>query len=52
MIVCCKEHVELALEVIVDEYETAPEMKELTEAEKLSTICEYCKNNAIYMVSN
>lgn len=52
MINCCKEHVELALDVMVDEYEVAPVLKELTDEEKLSTTCEYCKNNAIYVVGN
>ncbi|WP_069202973.1 CxxH/CxxC protein [Bacillus testis] len=52
MIYCCKEHVELALDVVVDEYETAPVMMELTEEQKLSTSCEYCSEQAIYMVGN
>lgn len=52
MIYCCKEHVELALDVVVDEYETAPIMKELSLEEKLSTPCEYCKEQAVYIVAN
>ncbi|WP_433745954.1 CxxH/CxxC protein [Falsibacillus pallidus] len=52
MIYCCKEHVELALDVIVDEYETAPVMKELSEEEQLSTTCEYCENTPVYLVAN
>ncbi|RLQ93994.1 CxxH/CxxC protein [Falsibacillus albus] len=52
MIYCCKEHVEIALDTIVDEYETAPVMKELSEEEKLSTGCEYCENKAAYLVAN
>lgn len=52
MIYCCKEHVELALDVVVDEYEVAPVLKELSEEEKLSTACEYCSEQAIYMVAN
>lgn len=52
MIKCCKEHVELALDVYVDEYELAPEMKELSGDEKLSTTCEFCQNLAIYVVGN
>lgn len=52
MIYCCLEHVELALDVIVDEYEVAPKMKELSEEERLSTGCEYCQNEAVYVVGN
>ncbi|MBA4538298.1 CxxH/CxxC protein [Bacillus aquiflavi] len=52
MIYCCEEHIELALDIIVDEYETAPKMTKLSEEEKLSTGCEYCKNQAIYLVGN
>ncbi|RDI40902.1 CxxH/CxxC protein [Falsibacillus pallidus] len=52
MIYCCKEHVELALDVIVDEYETAPVMKVLSEEEQLSTTCEYCENKPVYLVAN
>ncbi|WP_081707828.1 CxxH/CxxC protein [Bacillus massiliigorillae] len=52
MINCCKEHVELALDVMVDEHEVAPVLTELTEEEKLSTTCEYCNNKAIYVVGN
>ena len=52
MIYCCKEHVELALDVIVDEHETAPVLKEIPEEEKLSTTCEYCGKPAIYIVAN
>lgn len=49
---CCLEHVELALDVVVDEFEVAPFLKELSEAEKLSTICDFCKNKAAYVVGN
>lgn len=52
MIYCCKEHAELALDVIVDEYEVAPYIRELTADQKLSTTCEYCKNQALYVVGN
>ena len=52
-IYCCEEHVELALDVAVDETEHFPVLEKVeNETEKLSTECEYCKNNAIYMVSN
>ncbi|MGM9924715.1 MAG: CxxH/CxxC protein [Bacillus sp. (in: firmicutes)] len=52
MIYCCKEHVELALDVVVDEHEVAPVLRELTEEEKLSTGCEYCNEQAVYVVAN
>ena len=52
MIYCCKEHVELALDVFVDENEIAPVLKELTDEEELSTICEYCEKQAVYIVAN
>lgn len=52
MINCCIEHVELALDVVVDEYEVAPVLRELSEEEKLSTGCEYCNEKAVYVVGN
>ena len=52
MINCCIEHIELALDILVDEYEVAPIMNELPEDKKLSTTCEFCQNPAIYVVGN
>jgi CxxH/CxxC protein (TIGR04129 family) len=53
MIYCCTEHVELAMDVIVDEYEVAPNLKMIEgNNEKLSTTCEYCGNKPMYIVSN
>ncbi|EDL65394.1 hypothetical protein BSG1_10991 [Bacillus sp. SG-1] len=52
MIYCCKEHVELAMDVIVDEYEVAPKLEQLTDNQELSTTCEYCNNQAEYLVAN
>ncbi len=52
MIYCCEEHVELALDVVVDEYEVAPVLKELSAEDKLSTRCEYCDKQAAYIVGN
>ncbi len=52
MIYCCKEHVELALDIIVDEHETAPKLEELETASELPTPCEFCKNVAEYVVGN
>ncbi|HLU22138.1 MAG TPA: CxxH/CxxC protein [Bacillaceae bacterium] len=52
MIYCCLEHVELALDIIVDEYETAPILQEIESEGKLSTTCEYCNKTATYIVGN
>lgn len=52
MIYCCKEHVELALDVIVDEYGEPPVLELIKRKEELSTTCEYCQNNAAYIVAN
>ncbi|MBM7648167.1 CxxH/CxxC protein (TIGR04129 family) [Bacillus ectoiniformans] len=52
MIYCCQEHVELALDVVVDEFETFPKIDQLSEEKKLSTNCEYCQNRAEYVVAN
>lgn len=51
MIKCCEEHIELAIDVIVDEYEVAPIIEKIA-ANELSTTCEYCQNSAVYVVSN
>lgn len=52
MIYCCAEHVDIAIDTIVNEHETFPILEQVSEEEKLSTACEYCKNTAIYMVAN
>ena len=52
MIYCCKEHVELALDIIVDEHETAPTLEQIEEELNLSTGCEYCESTASYIVGN
>ncbi|KKB37437.1 CxxH/CxxC protein [Bacillus thermotolerans] len=49
MIHCCQEHVELALDIVVDEYETAPKIEKL---ESEQATCEYCQNKAEYVVAN
>ncbi|OLN22303.1 CxxH/CxxC protein [Domibacillus antri] len=45
---CCLEHVELALDIAVDEQETAPVLEKTNEADS----CEFCENQAIYVVGN
>ncbi|MFO1442258.1 CxxH/CxxC protein [Bacillus sp. Bva_UNVM-123] len=52
MIYSCEEHIDIAIDTIVDEYETFPQLTKVTEEEKLSTTCEYCQNQAIYIVAN
>jgi CxxH/CxxC protein (TIGR04129 family) len=52
MIYCCKEHVEMALDTVVVEHETAPVLLEVAMEKQLSTCCEYCRNTAVYMVGN
>lgn len=51
MIYCCEEHVDLAIDTIVDEFETFPVLNKV-ESEKLSTACEYCQSSAVYVVAN
>ncbi|MGG3448858.1 MULTISPECIES: CxxH/CxxC protein [Bacillaceae] len=45
---CCLEHAELALDIAVDEYETAPKIEKVEE----TISCEFCKNQAMYVVGN
>jgi CxxH/CxxC protein (TIGR04129 family) len=52
MIYCCEEHVEWALDVIVDEFETFPKLEKAEEGKELPTTCEYCKKQAEYIVGN
>ncbi|WP_410489319.1 CxxH/CxxC protein [Bacillus sp. DTU_2020_1000418_1_SI_GHA_SEK_038] len=52
IIYSCDEHVDIAIDTIVDEYETFPMLMKISDDEKLSTPCEYCRNQAIYLVAN
>ncbi|TYS45618.1 CxxH/CxxC protein [Bacillus infantis] len=51
MIYCCEEHIDIAIDTVVDEYETFPVMNKIEDSQ-LSTTCEYCRNKAVYMVAN
>lgn len=51
MIYCCEEHVDIALDTIVDDFETFPVLTKI-DVDNLSTNCEYCQNRATYMVAN
>ncbi|MFS8651692.1 MAG: CxxH/CxxC protein [Caldibacillus sp.] len=49
---CCAEHVEFALEEMINTYLTPPQLLPLEE-EKLSTsACGYCGKPAVYIVAN
>jgi CxxH/CxxC protein (TIGR04129 family) len=50
MIFSCEDHVELALDVAVDESGSFPELNKVEN--KLSTTCEYCQKEAVYIVGN
>ncbi len=47
-IYCCLEHTDLALDIIVDECEVAPEMTKIESSPQVK--CEYCGENAEYIV--
>ncbi|MFD2616539.1 CxxH/CxxC protein [Terrilactibacillus laevilacticus] len=49
---CCFEHIELAFEEVIEEYEQAPNFEKLEDKHKLSTRCVYCSNPADYLVTN
>ncbi|MGG1675882.1 CxxH/CxxC protein [Neobacillus sp. NRS-1170] len=51
MIYCCEEHVDIALDTVVDETETFPVLSKM-DVDNLSTTCEYCQNTAVYIVAN
>ncbi|WLR41857.1 CxxH/CxxC protein [Bacillus carboniphilus] len=47
---CCLEHVELAIDMYVDEKEEAPIINKIEHTHTLSTKCELCENPAEYIV--
>ncbi|WP_082692913.1 CxxH/CxxC protein [Bacillus sp. FJAT-29814] len=51
MIYSCEEHVDIALESIVIEYETFPVLDKIP-VDKLSTTCGFCEKQAVYVVAN
>jgi CxxH/CxxC protein (TIGR04129 family) len=51
MIYSCEEHVDIALDDIVDEFMTFPVLSKV-DGDNLSTSCEYCQNPATYIVAN
>nr|WP_090748623.1 CxxH/CxxC protein [Mesobacillus persicus] len=52
MIYCCTEHVDMALDDVVDEHEVAPKLEKLESVENSSGTCGYCGKPAVYMVGN
>ncbi|WP_332692328.1 CxxH/CxxC protein [Halalkalibacter lacteus] len=51
MYYACDEHIELAIDMIIDERELAPIVEKIDEnSEMLSTTCSFCENAAIYRV--
>jgi len=51
-IVSCDEHIEWALDDFVDKYNETPLLNKVEKTQNISTSCEYCQNDAIYIVSN
>ncbi len=48
----CETHIDHALDMFVAECEDFPIMDKLNNNEKLSTKCDYCEEQAIYIVSS
>lgn len=46
----CEEHVDEALDTVVDEEDKIPMFEHLTDEEKLSTECNFCKAPAKYKI--
>lgn len=51
MYYACQEHIELALDVVVDEKELAPVINKIEDQTNLSTTCSFCEKEAIYTIS-
>ncbi|WP_332632452.1 CxxH/CxxC protein [Halalkalibacter flavus] len=51
MYYACNEHIEVAIDMVVDEEELAPVVEKVeTSKEPLSTSCSFCDSAAIYSV--
>lgn len=48
----CESHIDQALEDLISKEEVFPIMVALPDEEKLSTICTYCEEAALYVVAN
>jgi CxxH/CxxC protein (TIGR04129 family) len=51
-ILSCDEHIDWALDDFVDKYSETPLLNKVENTQNVSTSCEYCQNDAIYIVSN
>ncbi|MEH7546765.1 CxxH/CxxC protein [Neobacillus vireti] len=51
MIYSCEEHVDIALDDIVDKYQTYPVLSQVS-VDNPTASCEYCEKRAVYMVAN
>jgi CxxH/CxxC protein (TIGR04129 family) len=49
---CCQTHVGQGLDEFVAKTESYPILTELSEIEKLSTNCDYCEEQALYLVAD
>ncbi|WP_070808131.1 CxxH/CxxC protein [Halalkalibacter okhensis] len=53
MYYACNEHIEVAIDMVVDEAELAPVVEKVeTKKEALSTSCSFCDSVAIYSVDS
>ncbi len=51
MLYACEEHIELAMDVIVDEHEAAPIIEKTDQETQISTTCSFCEKTAIYSIA-
>ncbi|WP_084278810.1 CxxH/CxxC protein [Anoxybacillus tepidamans] len=51
MFICCEEHIELAIDMYVDEIERAPEIIHIP-VDKQEKKCQFCQKQGVYVVGN
>jgi CxxH/CxxC protein (TIGR04129 family) len=51
MFICCEEHVDLAIDMYVDETEQAPNISPIL-VDNSGKSCDFCENKAVYIVGN
>jgi CxxH/CxxC protein (TIGR04129 family) len=51
MFICCEEHVDIAIDMYVDETEQAPNIS-LIPVDNSDQSCDFCENKAVYIVGN
>lgn len=47
----CVEHIEVVIDMFVDENEIAPNIQKIEDIHRLSTPCDLCQEPAVYIVS-